>query len=172
SSRHFPEKQTVNEEKVLRATARPPTISNYSNYSKEYSPHNTRREMDAERDALVILYRTTNGDSWRNKQGWCTDAPLSEWHGVKVSDGRIVELDLGANNLQGPIPSELESMTALQELSLSKNQLTGPIPSELGNMTALQRLSLQSNNLTGPIPRELGYLAALLELTLYFNRLT
>ena len=57
--------------------------------------------MDAERDALVILYRTTNGDSWRNKQGWCTDAPLSEWHGVKVSDGRIVELDLGANNLQG-----------------------------------------------------------------------
>ena len=57
--------------------------------------------MDAERDALVALYRASNGDSWTRKQGWCTDAPLSEWHGVKVSEGRVVDLDLRRNNLQG-----------------------------------------------------------------------
>ena len=57
--------------------------------------------MDAERDALVALYRATNGNSWDEKQGWCTNAPLSEWHGVKVSEGRVVALDLRQNNLQG-----------------------------------------------------------------------
>ena len=57
--------------------------------------------MDAERDALVALYRATNGDSWTEKQGWCTDAPLSEWHGVTVNEGRVVDLRLFANNLQG-----------------------------------------------------------------------
>ncbi|CAM9397378.1 unnamed protein product, partial [Ascophyllum nodosum] len=36
-------------------------------------------EMDAERDALVALYRATHGNSWGKKKGWCTDAPLSEW---------------------------------------------------------------------------------------------
>ena len=59
--------------------------------------------MDAERDALVALYRATGGDTWGKKQGWCTDAPLSEWYGVKVSDGRVVELNLMQNNLQGEV---------------------------------------------------------------------
>ena len=57
--------------------------------------------MDAERDALVALYRATNGDSWWRKTGWCTDAPLSEWHGVTVNEGRVVELELHCGNLQG-----------------------------------------------------------------------
>ena len=57
--------------------------------------------MDAERDALVALYRATGGDSWRRKTGWCTNTPFSEWYGVKVSEGRVVELDLHYNNLQG-----------------------------------------------------------------------
>ncbi|CAN0444907.1 unnamed protein product, partial [Ascophyllum nodosum] len=38
--------------------------------------------MDAERDALVALYHATNGPSWHENRGWCTDAPLSEWYGV------------------------------------------------------------------------------------------
>ena len=57
--------------------------------------------MDAERDALVALYRATNGDSWWRKKGWCTAAPLSAWYGVKVNKGRVVGLDLIRNNLQG-----------------------------------------------------------------------
>ena len=63
--------------------------------------------MDAERDVLVALYRATHGDSWRRKQGWCTDAPLSEWYGVKVSDGRVVALDLKFNRLSGATVVEL-----------------------------------------------------------------
>ncbi|CAN0430729.1 unnamed protein product, partial [Ascophyllum nodosum] len=63
--------------------------------------------MDAERHALVALYQATNGPSWKKKRGWCTDAPLSKWYGVKVNGGRVVELSLRVNNLQGPIPKEL-----------------------------------------------------------------
>ena len=68
--------------------------------------------MDTEHDALVALYRATRGDCWRDKRGWCTDAPLSKWHGVKVSDGRVVELDLALNNLQGKAypPVKLEGV--------------------------------------------------------------
>ena len=57
--------------------------------------------MDAERDALVALYHATNGPSWHENRGWCTDAPLSEWYGVKVKEGHVVELELFENNLQG-----------------------------------------------------------------------
>ena len=42
-------------------------------------------------------------------------------------------LDLGANQLTGPIPTWLDSLTSLQELSLSDNQLTGMIPAAAGH---------------------------------------
>ncbi|CAN0155485.1 unnamed protein product, partial [Ascophyllum nodosum] len=80
-------------------------------------------EIDAERDALVAFYRATHGESWTRKTGWCTKAPLSEWYGVTVSDGRVVELDLELNNLRGSIPKELGQLGALTKLDLSRNQL-------------------------------------------------
>lgn len=55
-----------------------------------------------ERDALLALYRSTDGDNWRRKTNWGTDAPLSDWYGVKVNaEGRVVRLDLSFNNLKG-----------------------------------------------------------------------
>ena len=57
--------------------------------------------MDEERVALVARYRATDGDSWKRREGRCTGAPLSEWHGVEVSDGRVVKLMLWRNNLRG-----------------------------------------------------------------------
>ena len=67
-------------------------------------------------------------------------------------------MDLSANNLSGPIPSELGNLTALEELDLGPNDLSGPIPSELGNLTALRYLYLYGNALSGPIPPWLGNL--------------
>jgi hypothetical protein len=37
-----------------------------------------------ERDILKELYILTGGDSWRRNDNWCSDAPLSEWYGLKV----------------------------------------------------------------------------------------
>ena len=97
----------------------------------------------------------------------------SKWVDVrKVSEeGFILEFDLGYNQLTGPIPRELGSLTKLQRLDLSFNQLTGPIPTELGQLTELEDITLFKNQLTGPIPRELGQLTKLQYLSLFANQL-
>lgn len=59
--------------------------------------------MDAEyRAVLIAFYLATHGDGWKTNKGWCTDAPLSQWHGVAVDpQGRVVGLNLRYNNLVG-----------------------------------------------------------------------
>ncbi|CAN0348246.1 unnamed protein product, partial [Scytosiphon promiscuus] len=57
---------------------------------------------EADREALLVLYRSTNGPGWEKKRGWDTRADLYKWHGVEVNDqGRVVKLSLGSNNLEG-----------------------------------------------------------------------
>ena len=55
-----------------------------------------------DRDVLVALYSATDGPIWNRKTNWGTDAPLSDWYGVKANDqGRVVELSLPSNILRG-----------------------------------------------------------------------
>ena len=55
-----------------------------------------------DRDALFSLFHTTGGANWTRKGNWCTSAELPTWDWVKVNQqGRVVELDLSDNNLQG-----------------------------------------------------------------------
>ena len=69
------------------------------------------------------------------------------------------QLRFGANELTGPIPTELGELASLTRLFLSNHNLTGPIPPELGSLA----------NLTGPIPPELGDLSTLEDLVLSNN---
>lgn len=61
-----------------------------------------------ERQALIAFYKATGGDSWREKQGWCTNAPLCDWYGVVTNEhGSVLKLELPINGLKGeptPIP--------------------------------------------------------------------
>ena len=131
-----------------------------------------------ERTALQILYRLTGGDTWTNKSGgWAnpiTATCLGHLHGVDLNSatGRVRHLQLSGNNLNGWIPPELGTLTALVHLDLSANQLRGRIPPALGKLTALTHLNLRTNQLIGSIPPELGKLAALNYLLLHINRLS
>ena len=129
--------------------------------------------MVSQQDALTALYQSTGGPDWYDSGSWGTSRPLRDWHGITVdARGRVTELNLYRNNLGGPIPPELGSLTSLRELDLGDNGLTGSIPSELGNLTNLTRLRLLDKHLTGPIPPELGNLTRLRELPLAGNQLT
>ena len=126
----------------------------------------------SDRDVLIALYTATNGPNWTNNSNWLSTAPLGDWHGVKTSGGRVRELRLADNNLDGAIPWQLGYLPGLRVLALQWNQLHGPIPPQLGRLANLAALWLAGNQLVGVIPPELGRLARLQSLWLGDNQLT
>ncbi|XP_024452881.2 probable LRR receptor-like serine/threonine-protein kinase At1g63430 isoform X3 [Populus trichocarpa] len=61
-------------------------------------------------------------------------------------------LDLGANQLTGPIPPEIANLISVIKINLQSNGLTGSLPPELGNLKSLQELRLDRNRLQGSVP--------------------
>ena len=104
-----------------------------------------------ERDALVALYKATDGPNWMRNSNWLSAAPLGDWYGVRTdADGRVVELDLGNNNLQGTLPPEVGKLTGLRFLLLERNKLWGSLPQSLTNLTKLILLKIESTQLSSP----------------------
>ena len=129
--------------------------------------------IDVERKALVALYEATGGEGWGNREGWLSDAPLSDWYGVGTNSGGEVEvLQLRFNRLLGSLPPEIGDLAQLRELDLRFNDLIGSIPPEIGNLAALRELHLHYNDLSGSIPPGMGNLTELRELWLHFNNLS
>ena len=127
---------------------------------------------EAQRRTLAAFYAATGGDNWTNNQGWLSDLPLGEWHGVTTDQqGNIIQLRLMENSLSGQIPAEVGKLESLEILHLSHNQLVGDIPHELWQLTSLTSLYLTSNKLTGNIPPEIGDLMQLNFLGLAHNEL-
>ena len=123
---------------------------------------------------LIALYNATNGSEWSNNENWLSDRPLYQWFGLKVNiDGRLTEINLGSNALDGTLPPELGDLDQLQLIDLNGNpMLSGVIPREFGRLTQLQTLTLSRNDLTGPIPHEIGLLPNLHHLDLSHNSLS
>ncbi|RKZ66439.1 MAG: hypothetical protein DRQ48_10770 [Gammaproteobacteria bacterium] len=90
-----------------------------------------------ERDALIALYNSTDGDNWLDNTNWLGDVGTEcTWEGVMCSGGNVTELWLHENQLSGSIPPELGNFSRLEGLSLSFNDLNGSIPPELGTSQA------------------------------------
>ncbi|WP_420636010.1 leucine-rich repeat domain-containing protein [Candidatus Palauibacter sp.] len=137
-----------------------------------------------DREVLEGLYRATGGDNWTDDTNWMTEAPLSDWAGVRTDrNGRVEDLylrdnnlngtipasigqldqlfalDLSGNSLRGPIPPELGMLNRLRDLSLGHNEISGSLPPEMGGMTGLRYLAISSTNLSGPVPETFARLA-------------
>ena len=124
-----------------------------------------------DQEALVALYRFTDGANWKNNDNWLSDEPLNRWYGVEAVGGRVTKLDLGDNGLRGEIPSEIGNLTHLRELWLGNNDITGDeIPTEISGLKRLVILDLGVNEIRGTIPEWLGDLGQLHELHLDNNR--
>ncbi|GAB5520406.1 MAG: hypothetical protein RhofKO_26570 [Rhodothermales bacterium] len=126
---------------------------------------------EADSLALIALYNATDGPNWSTNTNWL-QGPLSTWHGVTVTDGRVWGLILSGNQLTGTIPSEIGDLTALTNWELSGNGLTGVIPDAIGRLFSLKFFSMNQNQLTGTIPAEVGQLTNLTSLNLNNNELT
>ena len=126
-----------------------------------------------EYEALMALYRATDGENWRDNTNWGNkDVLLSDWYGVKTKNGAVTEIRLTYNNLAGTLPAEIAELTQLHSLVLDQNTLTGSIPNELSLLQKLGILDLSHNHFSGPIPQELGALKSLHSLDLSDNELT
>ena len=65
-----------------------------------------------------------------------------KWHGVKMQNGRVVELDdgLNDNNLKGVLPDELGQLTELIVLDMCGNSGITGVSSSIGYCTKLQKV--------------------------------
>jgi len=52
---------------------------------------------DLEKNALIDLYKSTNGDNWNNS--WDLDKDVNSWHGITVENNTVTEINLTMNNL-------------------------------------------------------------------------
>ncbi len=133
-----------------------PRAGTVENWLVALTVHNgtgVRCPSEGDRDALEGLYTALSGAGWTNDANWLTSAPLNEWDGVTADDeGRITELDLSNNGLDGALPAGIALLAHLTDLNLADNSLSGTIPSELGNLDKLKVLDISDNGLTGSIP--------------------
>ena len=130
-----------------------------------------------EREALIALYTSTNGDAWRMKSGWkgmgenpddfSNWGTECDWECVDCSADRlhVTSLHMEVNNMVGPLPSQISQLTMLQDLRMWGNFLT-TLPAELGQLQWLQDLDLSENRIVSQIPAALGGMASLRRLNL------
>ena len=88
---------------------------------------------------LRMLYESTGGDNWAEADGWLGRPIPGDWKGVTADSlGRVRELDLAGNGLDGELYSSLAELAEAVALRLDANSdLAGRLP------LALTRLRLK-----------------------------
>jgi Leucine-rich repeat (LRR) protein len=139
------------------------------------------RISNTQREALVALFNSTHGESWKDKDGWLSDTgrigdPGTEcdWAGVQcdASKTHVVELSLSQHGLKGILPAAISNLRTLKNLNLSFNRLEGEIPKGLFGLRHLERLDLSQNRFRGSLPLRAPGLQHLESLFLSHNYLS
>lgn len=157
----YPDKNFAQiKEAVLNATTSTPALTGKMVSEGRLNVYNTLNYFGTpiiggcrNHDSLILvnLYNTTDGPNWTNT--WDLNAPMDEWHGVAINEsGCIDTVRLNINNMTGPLPAMLGSLTEPRGLHFGRNNLYGEIPASIGNLNTLEGLNLATNNFTGNVP--------------------
>ncbi|KAE8654781.1 putative receptor protein kinase TMK1 [Hibiscus syriacus] len=84
--------------------------------------------------------------------GWTEPDPCKWNHVVCSNDKRVTRIQIGHQNLQGTLPSDLQHLTELERLELQWNNVSGPVPN-LSGLSSLLVVML-SNNLFTSFPTD------------------
>jgi hypothetical protein len=102
--------------------------------------------LEAEYNALIALYNSTNGDNWIDNTNWLSVEDVNDWHGIIADGVHVNSINFARNNLNGIIPAELADLSYLQELYLNENQLYY-LP-DLSSLHELSVIYLKNNAFT------------------------
>jgi Leucine-rich repeat (LRR) protein len=94
--------------------------------------------------------------------------------GLKTISGisaasNLKEFHITENEIKGPFPSEILTLTLLEKLYISFNEINGTLPTQIGTLSNLKELFAYTNAMTGTIPTQLGNLVQLERLVLGQN---
>jgi len=108
-----------------------------------------------DRDALIAFYHEARGANWTNNDNWLSSRPLDQWFGISTdTGGRVEQLNLENNNLQGTVTQALVRLEALRSLNLGRNpSLTGPLPPNLVDLP-LESIYLEGTQICAPAEEE------------------
>ncbi|KAL8243331.1 hypothetical protein R6Q59_009589 [Mikania micrantha] len=102
-----------------------------------------------------------------------SDSIPCNWVGIQCnSNSQVVGINLISVDIQGALPSNLQSLKFLNSLVISSTNLTGEIPKEFGDYLELETIDVSDNSITGSIPPEIGNLSNLKNLILFDNQLS
>ena len=101
--------------------------------------------------ALRDFHAATGGSGWTRSDGWSSERPVEEWHGVRTDSlGRVTALDLERNGLSGRLPASLGSLAQMTELRIGGNRaLSGPLPLSLAALS-LHALHYEGTSVCAP----------------------
>lgn len=107
----------------------------------------------AEYHALMWLYESTSGDNWTDNSNWGDlTVPIDDWYGITVSSGRVTQISLNSNGLNGSVGGfPIEKFTGLTQLNLGSNANVVGDVSGWNLPGTLEYLYLQSTGISGDI---------------------
>lgn len=138
---------------------------NYSIMAQDSTVQNYEVTVVTEKEALVAIYEANPSSrlEWNLR-----DPDISNWEGVTLSNGVIVDLLIHNVGLT-TIPPEIGYLRHLTYLGIHMNDFTS-VPASIGNLVHLERLSVGLNNNLNSIPPQIGQLERLKVLHIDNNR--
>ncbi|GKY99978.1 hypothetical protein MPSEU_000951400 [Mayamaea pseudoterrestris] len=80
-----------------------------------------------DRQILIDLYKSTDGGSWTNSDGWLDDdISICDWFGITCTEGgsSVKSIRLEQNGLRGNVPRSIYALPRLRDISFAKNDIS------------------------------------------------